>query len=50
MTHPAKPTLFSGMQPSGDSLHLGNYIGALSQWTQMQEDYDAIFCVVNLHA
>ena len=50
MTHPAKPTLFSGMQPSSDSLHLGNYIGALSQWTQMQEDYDAIFCVVNLHA
>ena len=50
MTHPAKPTLFSGMQPSSDSLHLGNYIGALSQWTQMQEDYDAIFCVVKLHA
>lgn len=38
------------MQPSSDSLHLGNYIGALSQWTQMQEDFDAFFCVVNLHA
>jgi tryptophanyl-tRNA synthetase len=38
------------MQPSSDSLQLGNYIGALSQWTQMQEDYDAFFCVVNLHA
>ena len=46
----AKPVIFSGMQPSSDSLHLGNYIGALSQWVQMQEDYDAFFCVVNLHA
>ncbi|PRI12476.1 tryptophan--tRNA ligase [Leucobacter massiliensis] len=45
-----KPVIFSGMQPSSDSLHLGNYIGALSQWTRMQEEYDAFFCVVNLHA
>ncbi|MHA3683479.1 tryptophan--tRNA ligase [Leucobacter sp. HY1910] len=45
-----KPVLFSGMQPSADSLQLGNYIGALSQWTKMQEDFDAFFCVVNLHA
>src|SRR3954447_12154917 len=45
-----KPVIFSGMQPSSDSLQLGNYIGALSQWTKMQEDYDAFFCVVNLHA
>lgn len=50
MTETAKPILFSGMQPSSDSLHLGNYIGALSQWTKMQEDFDAFFCVVNLHA
>ncbi|QIM19427.1 tryptophan--tRNA ligase [Leucobacter coleopterorum] len=50
MNTPAKPVIFSGMQPSSDSLHLGNYIGALSQWTQMQEDFDAFFCVVNLHA
>lgn len=50
MNSTAKPVLFSGMQPSSDSLHLGNYIGALSQWTQMQEDFDAFFCVVNLHA
>ncbi|WP_053384408.1 tryptophan--tRNA ligase [Leucobacter celer] len=49
-TTSSKPVLFSGMQPSSDSLQLGNYIGALSQWTQMQEDYDAFFCVVNLHA
>lgn len=45
-----KPVIFSGMQPSSDSLHLGNYIGALSQWTELQEDYDAFYCVVNLHA
>ena len=45
-----KPVIFSGMQPSSDSLHLGNYIGALSQWTQMQDSFDAFFCVVNLHA
>lgn len=42
--------LFSGMQPSADSLHLGNYAGALSQWVSMQDSYDAIFCVVDLHA
>lgn len=45
-----KPVIFSGMQPSSDSLHLGNYIGALTQWTQMQDSFDAFFCVVNLHA
>ena len=50
MTETSKPVLFSGMQPSADSLQLGNYIGALSQWTMMQEDFDAFFCVVNLHA
>jgi tryptophanyl-tRNA synthetase len=45
-----KPVLFSGMQPSADSLHAGNYIGALLQWTAMQRDHDAFFCVVDLHA
>jgi tryptophanyl-tRNA synthetase len=45
-----KPVLFSGMQPSADSLHAGNYIGALLQWKAMQEDHDAFFCVVDLHA
>lgn len=38
------------MQPSADSLQIGNYIGALLQWRQMQETHDAIFCVVDLHA
>ncbi len=42
--------MFSGMQPSADSLHLGNYAGALTQWVSMQNSYDAIFCVVDLHA
>jgi tryptophanyl-tRNA synthetase len=46
----SKPRLFSGMQPSADSLQIGNYIGALLQWRQMQESNDAIFCVVDLHA
>ena len=45
-----QPVIFSGMQPSSDSLHLGNYIGALTQWVALQDDYDAYFCVVNLHA
>ncbi|MBH0117401.1 tryptophan--tRNA ligase [Salinibacterium sp. NG253] len=44
------PRLFSGMQPSADSLHVGNYIGALLQWREMQENYDAVFCVVDMHA
>jgi tryptophanyl-tRNA synthetase len=38
------------MQPSADSLHIGNYIGALLQWKQMQVTHDAVFCVVDLHA
>jgi tryptophanyl-tRNA synthetase len=50
MNTTAKPVILSGMQPSSDSLHLGNYIGALAQWTPTQEQYDAFFCVVNLHA
>jgi len=45
-----KPRLFSGMQPSADSLQIGNYIGALLQWKEMQVSHDAVFCVVDLHA
>lgn len=45
-----KPVLFSGMQPSSDSLHLGNYVGALTNWVKLQDESDAIFCVVNQHA
>ncbi len=46
----SKPIILSGMQPSSDSLHLGNYIGALSNWVGMQDEFDAYFCVVDLHA
>ncbi|HAQ59316.1 MAG TPA: tryptophan--tRNA ligase [Microbacterium sp.] len=42
--------LYSGMQPSADSLQIGNYIGALLQWRDLQESYDAYFSVVDLHA
>ncbi|MEY4989558.1 MAG: hypothetical protein RI933_1191 [Actinomycetota bacterium] len=45
-----KPNLLSGMQPSAGSLHLGNYLGALVNWTKMQDDYHAYYCVVDLHA
>jgi len=45
-----QPRLFSGMQPSADSLQIGNYIGALLQWRDLQDTHDALFCVVDLHA
>ena len=45
-----KPVILSGMQPSSDSLHLGNYIGALGNWVAMQDEFTAFFCVVDLHA
>jgi tryptophanyl-tRNA synthetase len=45
-----KARIFSGIQPSADSLHIGNYIGALLQWKALQDEYDAIFCIVDLHA
>lgn len=45
----ARRRLFSGVQPSG-RLHLGNYLGAIKQWIVLQEQYDALFCVVDLHA
>lgn len=41
--------VFSGMQPTGDP-HVGNLIGALSNWVGMQDEYDTIYCVVDLHA
>jgi tryptophanyl-tRNA synthetase len=45
-----RPRLLSGMQPTSDSLHLGNYLGALVQWVAMQETHDATYCVADLHA
>jgi tryptophanyl-tRNA synthetase len=44
------PRVLSGMQPTSDSLHLGNYLGALLQWVALQESHDAYYCVVDLHA
>lgn len=48
MTSPRR--LFSGIQPTSDSLHLGNALGAVNQWVALQREYDAFFCVVDLHA
>ena len=42
--------VFSGVQPTSDSLHLGNALGAVSQWVGLQDDYESFFCVVDLHA
>ena len=44
-----KQKIFSGIQPSG-TLHIGNYLGAVKNWVALQEKYDSIFCVVDLHA
>ena len=48
-TTPGKKRVFSGMQPSGEA-HIGNYLGALKRWVQMQDDYDCIWCIVDDHA
>ena len=45
-----RQVVFSGAQPTSDSLHLGNALGAVNQWVSLQSDYDAYFCVVDLHA
>jgi tryptophanyl-tRNA synthetase len=45
-----RPRVLSGMQPTNDSLHLGNYLGALLQWVALQDTHDAFYCVVDLHA
>ena len=44
-----KKVLFSGIQPSG-KITIGNYVGAIKNWLTLQEDYDSIFCIVDLHA
>ena len=41
--------IFSGIQPTGN-LHLGNYLGAVKNWVRLQQDFDCIFCIVDLHA
>jgi tryptophanyl-tRNA synthetase len=44
-----KQKIFSGIQPSGN-LHLGNYLGAIKNWVELQDEYASIFCIVDLHA
>jgi tryptophanyl-tRNA synthetase len=50
MSSPARPRVLSGIQPTADSFHLGNYLGALRNWVTMQETHDTFYCVVDLHA
>ncbi|RSM36126.1 tryptophan--tRNA ligase, partial [Actinoplanes sp. ATCC 53533] len=45
-----RPRVLSGIQPTADSFHLGNYLGAVRNWVAMQETADAFYCVVDLHA
>lgn len=45
----SKNRIFSGVQPTG-SLHLGNYLGAIRNWARLQDEFEAIYCVVDLHA
>ena len=44
-----KKRIFSGMQPSG-VITLGNYLGALKNWTKLQDEYDCLYCIVDMHA
>ncbi len=46
---PRRKRIFSGMQPSGEA-HLGNYLGALRRWVELQDEYECIFCIVDDHA
>jgi tryptophanyl-tRNA synthetase len=45
----ARRRVFSGIQPTGE-LHLGNYLGAVRNWVALQEEHEAFYCIVNLHA
>ncbi|MET0134645.1 MAG: tryptophan--tRNA ligase [Kibdelosporangium sp.] len=45
-----RPRVLSGIQPTADSFHLGNYLGAIRQWVAMQDTHDTFYCVVDLHA
>ena len=44
-----KKRIFSGIQPTG-SIHIGNYLGAIKNWVKLQNDYDCVWCIVDLHA
>ncbi len=47
---PRRPRVLSGIQPTADSFHIGNYLGALRQWVSMQQTHQTFYCVVDLHA
>jgi tryptophanyl-tRNA synthetase len=49
-TQERRPRVLSGIQPTADSFHLGNYLGAVRQWVAMQETHETFYCVVDLHA
>jgi tryptophanyl-tRNA synthetase len=46
----SRPRVLSGMQPTADSLHLGNYLGALRQWVDLQDDFETFYFVADLHS
>ncbi len=46
----SRPRVLSGIQPTADSFHIGNYLGALRQWVALQDTHDTVYCVVDLHA
>ena len=48
--HEGSPRVLSGIQPTADSFHFGNYLGAIRQWVALQDTHDAFYCVVDLHA
>jgi tryptophanyl-tRNA synthetase len=49
-SRPARPRVLSGIQPTADSFHFGNYLGALRQWVALQDDYEPFFFIADLHA
>src|ERR671928_1152165 len=46
----SQPRVLSGIQPTADSFHLGNYLGAVRQWVALQDDHDAFYFIPDLHA
>ncbi|SFQ23253.1 tryptophanyl-tRNA synthetase [Amycolatopsis arida] len=50
MPDPRRPRVLSGIQPTADSFHLGNYLGALREWVRLQRTHETYYCVVDLHA
>ena len=50
MSTDSRPRVFSGIQPTSDSFHVGNYLGALTNWVSLQDTHECVYCVVDLHA